>query len=115
MGKVCKWSSLYWPAIYREEENSCLIIVRFDLGLEQFTEIVDSVKAQDYLSSERLVAFGGSLHILDYTNSRVNVSGINNYGMKNSRINLFSVNDSEFRGFGLRPLAYSKSREEVLV
>ena len=59
-----------------KEGNSCSVIVRFDLGLEQFQEFEVSFKGKD-VDFERLVAFEGSIHVSEYNSCGVDLSEIN--------------------------------------
>lgn len=105
--------ALYWLA--SEVQCSHFIVVGFDLGFEQFTEVADSA-GNDYVIPRTLYTLAGILCILEYHyyDPRVDVLLMNNSGEKNVWSKEFSMDPVLLGPMNFRPLAYSKSRQEVL-
>ncbi|KAF5474931.1 hypothetical protein F2P56_006783 [Juglans regia] len=92
-------------------------IVAFDLGVEEF-RIVPLPDHVDQGFEMDLAVLEGCLCLLfNYDNDYVDVWVMKEYGLKESWTKLFNVSQSTLnRAFGhVMPLAYSKSREKVLL
>ncbi|KAK1356570.1 F-box domain-containing protein [Heracleum sosnowskyi] len=106
--------ALYWQA--SDVHYSSTIVVGFDLGFEQFTEVSDSA-GNDSDNPRTLATLAGILCILEYYyyDPRVDVLLMNNHGEENVWSKEFSVDPGLLGPMNFRPLAYSKSRQEVLL
>ncbi|KAK1355970.1 F-box domain-containing protein [Heracleum sosnowskyi] len=94
--------ALYWQARYYKEKKFCSVIVGFDLGVEQFREVTENLLSLD------------NLHIPN--NYSVNLLQMNEYSAENPWSKAFSVLHNVIGCSNVfRPLAYSESRQEVLM
>lgn len=112
--------SLHWLAI-KNPVNCSEIVMGFDLGLGQFHEVPFPTINGTFVNfnSRSMVSFGGSyLCILDkYPKSRIDGWLMKDNGAENFWYKAFSVVQPGVLGSFrfLRPVAFSKSRKEVLL
>lgn len=109
--------ALHWVVTRSPKSNKNNLIAAFDLGLEEYQQ-VPQPRFTDNKFHMNLEVLGGCLCILaNYHRVRVDVWVMKEYGVKESWTKLFSVAQPKvIRSFEyVRPLAYSKSGNEVLL
>ncbi|KAK1367178.1 hypothetical protein POM88_042739 [Heracleum sosnowskyi] len=107
--------SLHWITI---KGQGCPSILAVTLGLENHRELPLPKLQTKNVNQLSIITFEKSLCILEYLLSvRMNVWVMKDYGVGNSWCKLFSVEQRKVMGsfVTITPLAYSKSRKDVLL
>nr|XP_017256792.1 PREDICTED: F-box protein CPR30-like [Daucus carota subsp. sativus] len=110
--------ALHWIAVTTLGVEICLIILAFDLGVENYKEIPLPNLRFKKSNKLNLCTFADSLCVLLLeADIRIDVWLMNNYGDGNSWCKLFSLEHTQLvsPSLSVRPLAFSKSRRDVLV
>ncbi|XP_059645943.1 F-box protein CPR1-like [Cornus florida] len=109
--------ALHWVMTRKPKSDKAILIAAFDLALEEYR----LVPQPDFLDKNfqfNIDTLGGCLCVnCNYAGVRVDIWVMKEYGVKESWTKLFSVaQPSMIRSFSyVRPLAYSKSGQEVLL
>ncbi|KAK1367165.1 hypothetical protein POM88_042726 [Heracleum sosnowskyi] len=91
-------------------------IFAFDLGVENFREVPLPRLQNKIVKDMNIVIFAESLCMLEYFPSiRIDVWAMKDYGVGNSWCKLFSVEQPKVAGCRIKPIFYSKSRQDVLL
>jgi hypothetical protein len=99
------------------ESNVANIVVALDLGVEDYREVLQPEYKDKNFYIDLGVLRGCLCFLANFLGERVDVWMMKEYGVKESWTKLFSVAQYEVTGFlrSLKPLAYSKSGDEVLI
>ncbi|KAG2688546.1 hypothetical protein I3760_09G100800 [Carya illinoinensis] len=108
---------LHWVANRKFKFDEAGMIVAFDLTVESFREVPMPECTKENIQIDVGVLGGCVCMVANYNYLHVDVWVMKEYGVKESWAKLFTVAKNEVLGGALRylkPLAYSKSGEEVL-
>ncbi|KAK1394868.1 F-box and associated interaction domain protein [Heracleum sosnowskyi] len=105
--------ALHWITFTPQGSPS---ILAFDLGVENYREVPLPRLQNKNVKDMNIVIFAESLCMLEYFPSiRIDVWAMKDYGVGNSWCKLFSVEQPKVAGCRIKPIFYSKSREDVLL
>ncbi|KAL3587306.1 hypothetical protein D5086_014173 [Populus alba] len=109
--------ALHWVVGENPESNVANIVVALDLGVEDYREVLQPEYKDKNFYIDLGVLRGCLCFLANFLGERVDVWMMKDYGVKESWTKLFSVAQYEVIGFlrSLKPLAYSKSGDEVLI
>ncbi|XVE87676.1 hypothetical protein DITRI_Ditri19aG0006900 [Diplodiscus trichospermus] len=109
--------ALHWVLTQKLQLSEETVIVALDLGSESYRE-VPQPEYKDKIFQLNVGVLGGSLCAMaNYDDVRVDLWIMKEYGVKDSWTRLFSVASEEVIGplRSVKPLAYSKSGDQVLL
>ncbi|KAK1367162.1 F-box and associated interaction domain protein [Heracleum sosnowskyi] len=107
--------ALHWITVTPQGSPS---ILAFDLGVENYREVALPRLQNKIVKDMNIVIFSESLCMLEYFPLiRIDVWAMKDYGVGNSWCKLFSVEQPKVTRccMSIRPIFYSKSREDVLL
>ncbi|CAK7345030.1 unnamed protein product [Dovyalis caffra] len=109
--------ALHWVVGENPESNVANIVVALDLEAEDYKVVPQPENKDKNFNIDLGVLRGCLCFLANFQGERVDVWTMKEYGVKESWTKLFSVARLEFIGFlrTLKPLAYSKSGDEVLI